>query len=114
MHITKNECKRESMYKLKYFDEVESDLDALDEQTYDEVVGYFEKYKTNPIACSQPLNDQGGLDLRGYRKTYVANATYRIILKAEGGIAQIVHVVAVGERDQKKVYFEAFLRITKK
>lgn len=102
------------MYTLKYFDEVEKDLDALDDQTYDEVVGYFEKFKINPIAYSQPLNEQGGLDLRGYRKTYVANATYRIILKVERDIAQIVHVVAVGERDQKKVYLEAFLRITKK
>lgn len=99
------------MYKLKYFDEVESDLDALDDQTYDEVVGYFEKYKINPLSYSQPLNDQGGLDLRGYRKTYVANATYRIILRVENGIANIVNVVAIGERDQKKVYFEAFQRI---
>lgn len=102
------------MYKLKYFDEVKSDLDELDDKTYDEVVGYFEKYKINPIAYSQPLNEQGGLDLRGYRKTYVANATYRIILKVEKEIAQIVNVVAIGERDQKKVYLEAFLRITKK
>lgn len=102
------------MYKLKYFDEVEGDLDALDEQTYDEVVSYFEKYKINPIAYSQPLHEQDKLDLRGYRKTYVANATYRIILKVQNDIAQIVHVVAVGERDQKKVYLEAFLRITKK
>lgn len=102
------------MYKLKYFDEVKSDLDELDDKTYDEVVGYFEKYKVNPIAYSQPLNEQGGLDLRGYRKTYVANATYRIIIKVEKEIAQIVNVVAIGERDQKKVYLEAFLRITKK
>lgn len=99
------------MYQLKYFDEVEADLDALDDKIYDEVVGYFEKYKTSPFAYSQPLNDQCGLDLRGYRKTYVANATCRIILRIENGITNIVSVIAVGDRDQKRVYFEAYQRI---
>ncbi|MBN2894606.1 MAG: hypothetical protein JXK05_01755 [Campylobacterales bacterium] len=99
------------MYRLKYFEEVEADLDALDDAVYDEVVGYFERYKMNPFACSQPLSDQGGLNLRGYRKTYVANAAYRIILRVENGMAAIVSIVAVGQRDQKKVYFEAYERI---
>ena len=32
------------------------------------------------------------------RKTYIANATYRIVIKVEDNITKIVEVVAVGKR----------------
>lgn len=94
-----------------FLPEVENDLDLLSEELLDEVEGYIERLKTNPLGCSQPLQNMDGRDLRGYRKIYIAQATYRIIIKVENGITKIVEVVAIGERDQKKVYAEAFARI---
>ncbi len=108
--IIKNVWKR-SVYKLKFFSEVEEDLDALSDKVYDEVADYFEKLKKEPFAYSQPLFNQGALQLKGYRKVYLANATYRIIIRIDNGVAHIVQIVAVGKREDKQVYIDAFSRI---
>lgn len=99
------------MYEIILFPEVEADLDLLDDEVYEEVDQYFDRLKENPLGCSLPLHDLDGRDLRGYRKIYVASATYRIIIKVEQGVTKIVEVIAIGERDKKKVYTEAFARI---
>ena len=99
------------LYELSFLLEVEADLDQLSDEVYEEVDAYFEKLKINPLACSLPLHDINGRDLRGYRKIYVADAKYRIIIKVERGVTKVVEVIAVGERDRKKVYIEAFSRI---
>lgn len=99
------------LFEIVLFPEVVADLDMLDDDVYAEVDSYFERLKINPLACSLPLHDLDGRDLRGYRKIYVANATYRIIIKVEQGVTKIVEVVAVGERNRMKVYTDAFARI---
>jgi len=101
------------MYKLEFFSEIEDDLNALDDSVYDEVVSYFEKLKKEPFAYSKPLYNQGNLYLKGYRKVYLANATYRIIIRINNGIAYVVQIVAVGKREEKEVYIDAFSRIQK-
>lgn len=95
------------MYKLEYFQEVKNDLDSLPSEVLSEVVGYLKQYKINPFACSQPLIG----NLASCRKTYIAHATYRIIIKVENDIAKIVSVVAVGKREAKEVYQNAYDRI---
>jgi len=102
------------VYKLEFFSEIEDDLNALSDEIYDEVVSYFEKLKQEPFAYSKPLYDQDSIDLKGYRKVYLANATYRIIIKINKGIAYIVQIVAVGKREEKEVYIDAFQRLSKK
>jgi mRNA interferase RelE/StbE len=102
------------MYKVEYFDEIESDLDLLPDDVYDEAVEYFKRYKADPYACSQPLDELDGIDLRNYRKTYVAKATYRIVIRINSGKISIVNIVAVGKRQDKEVYLTAFKRISKK
>ena len=102
------------MYKLAFFSEIEDDLNALEDSVYDEVVSYFEKLKKEPFAYSQPLHNQGGLELKGYRKVYVANAAYRIIIRIDNGIAYVVQIVAIGKREDKEVYINAFSHITNK
>ena len=72
---------------------------------------YFKKYRDDPYEYSQELQNLGGLDLQGYRKTYIANATYRIVFKIEEDIVKIVEVVAVGKRADKQVYKDAYNRI---
>lgn len=101
------------MYKIAVFPEVDDDLKKLSDEILDEVFKYFDKYETEPFKYSQKLYDRSELKLEGYRKTYVADATYRIIIKIEDGIAKIVQVVAVGKREGKEVYKIAHERVNK-
>jgi mRNA interferase RelE/StbE len=91
----------------------EEDFEKLPDEILREVNEYFQKYKQDPFWHSSKLYNLGNLNLKGYRKTYVANATYRIIIKIENNITKVVEVVAVGQRQSKKVYKEAFKRIQK-
>jgi len=99
------------MYKIEFYSEIKDDLDKLSNEIASEVREYFYKYKTDPLKYSKPLHNQGELNLQGYRKTYVANATYRIVIKVENNIAKIVEVVAVGQRENKQVYKDAYKRV---
>lgn len=102
------------MYKIEYFPEVFDDLDKLSDTVAFEVFEYFKKYEIEPKKYSTKLYNQGKLKLEGYRKTYVANATYRIVIKIENNITKIVEVVAVEKRKDKGVYLEAHNRINQK
>ena len=99
------------MYKVLVIDEAKLDIKLLPDDILQEVKNYLYKYQTNPHKYSSKLYDQGKLKLKGYRKTYVANATYRIVFKVEDGVAKIVEVVAVGKREAKEVYRDASSRI---
>lgn len=99
------------MYNVEIMPEVYEDLKFLDDAIVKEVIEYFYKYETNPHKFSQPLQSKFGLDLQDCRKTYVANATYRIIIKIEGKTAKIVEVVAVGKRENLEVYKNAHKRV---
>lgn len=70
----------------------------------------IDEYEKDPYKYSQKLYNKNGINLEGYRKTYVANATYRIVIKIENNIAKVVEVVAVGKRQNKEVYEEALLK----
>jgi len=102
------------MYNLVLYDEVEDDFMELPDEVAKEALEYFEKFKSDPYKCSLPLHNQGNLKLKGYRKTYLANSTYRIVLHIEKGNVKIVEVIAVGKRKDKEVYINAFNRITSK
>ena len=101
------------MYKVQISPEVEQDLVELPDAVLKEVFEYFGLFELDPIKHSGKLHNQGQLKLEGYRKTYVAKATYRIVIKIEDGVAKIVEVVAVGKRDNKEVYIAAHERINK-
>ena len=59
------------------------------------------------------MQNLDGLNLQGYRKTYLANATYRIVFKIEENKIKIVEIIAVGKREDKQVYKDAYSRIVK-
>ena len=99
------------MFTIEYHPEVKADLAILPLNILQEVAEYFKKYEKDPFKYSSKLYNLGKLNLEGYRKTYVANATYRIVIKIENNIAKVVEVVAVGKRQNKEVYEEAFKRI---
>lgn len=95
------------MYKLDFHDLVQSDLDSLDDAVYLEVDSCFERMKEDPYSVSLPLYG----NLYGYRKTYVADAKYRIITKIEEEDIKVVCIIAVGKRADKSVYIEAANRL---
>ena len=101
------------MYKLIFHKEIFSDLDKLSNKTASEVKHYFKKYQNDPYKYSQELHNLDGLNLQGYRKTYLANATYRIVFKIEENKIKIVEIVAVGKREDKQAYKDAYSRIVK-
>lgn len=101
------------MFRVEYYPEVKDDLAILPLDILQEVAEYLKKYENDPFKHSSKLHNLGKLNLEGYRKTYVANATYRIVIKIENNITKIVEVVAVGKRQNKEVYEEAFRRIQK-
>lgn len=101
------------MFKIEYFSEAKSDILNLPKEVLAEVKTYLKKYETSPLKYSQKLYNKFGLELEGYRKTYVYNASYRIIIKVEDKIAKIVEVVAVGQRQDLEVYKEAHKRVSK-
>ncbi len=101
------------MYKVEYNPEVKEDLLKISLPVLQEVADYFKKYESEPLKYSSKLYDYGNINLEGYRKTYVANATYRIVIKVENNVTKVVEVVAVGKRENKEIYIEAFNRIKK-
>lgn len=101
------------MYKVEYNPEVKEDLLKISLPILQEVANYFKKYESEPLKYSSKLYNYGDINLEGYRKTYVANATYRIVIKVENNVAKVVEVVAVGKRENKEIYLEAFNRIKK-
>jgi mRNA interferase RelE/StbE len=101
------------LYKVEYNPEVKEDLLKISLPVLQEVADYFKKYESEPLKYSSKLYDYGNINLEGYRKTYVANATYRIVIKVENNVTKVVEVVAVGKRENKEIYIEAFNRIKK-
>lgn len=99
------------MYKIETFEEVENDLLLLPKEVLMEVLGYFDKYKINPFQYSQPLENKGSRNLSGCRKTYIANATYRIIIQVDKGMAKIVSIICIGERNNMDAYNTAHARL---
>ena len=101
------------LYKVEYNPEVKEDLLKISLPVLQEVADYFKKYESEPLKYSSKLYDYGNINLEGYRKTYVAKPTYSIVIKVENNVTKVVEVVAVGKRENKEIYIEAFNRIKK-
>ncbi len=99
------------MYRVELIYEAQEDLAVLPKDILHEVKDYLYKFQNDPYKYSKKLYNQGGLNLKGYRKTYLADATYRIVLKIEDDIIKVVEVVSIGKREDKEVYREAHIRI---
>jgi mRNA interferase RelE/StbE len=99
------------MYDIKFYSEVFKDLDKMSNKIASEAREYFKKYKKDPYKYSQELQNLGKLKLQGYRKTYLAKATHRIVFKIEEKKVKIIEIVAVGKRENLQVYKDAFDRV---
>jgi mRNA interferase RelE/StbE len=94
------------MYELVIHPEVvEKDFKALTKEQLRRVFKQFKKLQTSP-QLGQPLGNKAGYDLTGYRKLYVDNKKIRIVYSIEEERV-VVEVVAVGKREDMKVYEDA-------
>ncbi len=97
-------------YKLVVKKEVEDDLKKLTKAQKILVFKQFKKLQNSP-ELGVRLGKKAGYDLSGYRKLYVDKKKIRIVYKIyEKEI--IVEVIAVGKREDMKVYAKAFKRLS--
>jgi len=99
------------MYKVEFFPEVKQDIADLPLDVLAEVKAYLKKYEKNPYRYGQKLHDHKQTKLEGYYKTYVADATYRIVYSVQEDHVKIVSIVVIGKRDNHEVYNTAHRRI---
>ncbi|MEA1891331.1 MAG: hypothetical protein U9N33_01310 [Campylobacterota bacterium] len=99
------------MFQIDFHKDIQKDLELLPDVVYDEAVEYLEKFKIEPYRYTQKLGNYHGMDLSSLRKTYIANATYRIITRIIDNTIQVVEIVVIDEREDIKVYKKAFDRI---
>jgi len=99
------------MFQINFHKDIQKDLELLPDVVYDEAVEYLEKLKRESYKYTQKLGNYHGMDLSSLRKTYIANATYRIITKIIDNTIQVVEIVAIDQREDMRVYKKAFDRI---
>ena len=96
-------------YKIVVKREVEDDLKKLTKAQKILVFKQFKKLESSPQLGVQ-LGNRAGFDLSGLRKLYVDKKKIRIVYRIyEEQI--VVEVIAVGKREDMKVYAEANRRV---
>ena len=94
------------MYDLIIHPEViEKDFKNLTKEQLQRIFKQFKKLQTSP-QLGVPLGNKAGYDLTGYRKLYADNKKIRIVYRIEEERI-VVEVIAVGKRENMKVYEEA-------
>ena len=95
-------------YKLVLKDEVVIDISKLTKTQKILVYKQFKKLQSSP-ELGKLLGNRVGFDLSGFRKIYVDKKKIRIVYKIIKDEV-VVEVVAVGKREDMKVYKKAFER----
>ena len=96
------------MYTIKNHPLVEKDLKELDHSIRLLVFKKLLKLKESP-KIGLPLGNKNNLDLTGMYKIYVAKKKVRIVYEILNG-ELIIHVIAIGKRDEMEVYQKASKR----
>jgi len=107
--------------KVKFTNETISDLYLLPPNIRTECISKLEELEKN-IHLGKALKNLDGINLEGYYAIYVHEAKYRIVYKKINNSYEIVNIkevdkhiaelVAIGKRNDKEVYKEAFKRIS--
>ena len=96
------------MYDFKFYEEAEKDLAKLDNN----IKKLFAKKLTQIIKNPEIGKDLGyknNLNLVGLKKIYFDHKRYRIVYEIKNKEI-IIHIIAIGKRDNMKVYKEASAR----
>jgi len=96
-------------YRVVLKNGVEEDLKALSKAQLILVAKQFKKLKNSP-QLGDPLGNKNGYELSGCRKLYLDKKRVRIVYKIIDDQI-VVEVIAIGKRDDMKVYQKAFVRL---
>jgi mRNA interferase RelE/StbE len=93
------------MVEIKYHPLLEEDLKQLNNSVRLEVFKKLKKIQQSP-ELGLPLGNKKNMNLTGLRKVYVAKKQVRIVYEIIDDIL-VVHIIAIGKREDMEVYKEA-------
>jgi len=93
------------MHDIKYHPLLEDDLKQLNNSIRIEVFKKLKKIQQSP-ELGLPLGNKNNMNLTGLRKVYVAKKQVRIVYEVIDDIL-VVHVIAIGKREDMEVYKQA-------
>ena len=93
------------MYEIKFHPLIEEDLKKLGNAIRLEVFKKLKKIQQSP-ELGELLGNKNGMNLTGLRKVYVAKKQVRIVYEIIDDVL-VVHVVAIGKREDMEVYRQA-------
>jgi len=99
------------MYDFKFYEEAEKDLSNLNNGVKKLFVKKLSQIIKNP-EIGKDLGNKNNLKLSGLKKVYFDNKKYRIVYEIKENEI-IIHIIAIGKRDNMKVYKEAANRYEK-
>jgi len=99
------------MYDFKFYEEAEKDLAKLNNSVKKLFAKKLSQIIKNP-EIGKDLGNKNNLNLSGLKKVYFDNKKYRIVYEIKENEI-IIHIIAIGKRDNMKVYKEAANRYEK-
>ena len=99
------------MYDFKFYEEAEKDLSKLNNSIKKLFAKKLTQILNNP-EIGKDLGNKNNLILAGLKKIYFDNKRYRIVYEVKEKEI-IIHIIAIGKRDNMKVYKEASSRYDK-
>lgn len=99
------------MYDFKFYEEAEKDLAKLNNSIKKLFAKKLSQILNNP-EIGKDLGSKNNLELAGLKKVYFDNKRYRIVYEVKEKEI-LIHIIAVGKRDNMKVYKQAHARVEK-
>jgi len=99
------------MYDFKFYEEAEKDLSKLNKSIQNLFVKKLAQIIKNP-EIGKDLGHKNNLNLAGLKKVYFDNKRYRIVYEIKEEEI-IIYIIAIGKRDNMKVYKDASQRYDK-
>ena len=99
------------MYNLKFHEEAKEDLKQLNKSIQNIFAKKLKQILTSP-QIGKNLGNKNNLNLSGLKKVYFDNKRYRIVYEVFEDTV-LIHIIAVGKRDNMKVYKQADERYKK-
>ena len=96
------------IYKIVFHPEAQDDYLGLDSGVQQRVAKQLKKIANSP-ELGQKLGNIQGVDLVGCRKMYAEKKQIRIVYEIINN-ELLVHIIAIGKRDDKQVYKSASRR----
>lgn len=96
-------------YEVKFHPLAQKEFLELDKGVMGKVVKQIEKIASHP-ELGEKLGNKNGIDLSGFRKMYAEKKKIRIVYEViEDEI--LIHILAIGKRDDMAVYKTALARL---